>query len=146
MGNKDRQLRLDALRLREAQGILTEAEGAELETLFAALDAEEAEAMRPALERMRGRQAELQREKEQLEAEAAQLERAVESGEACTIEPDDGEYAVPVGARHWRQRSPESARNDPPPDGAQDENDQERRLREIGAKLDALGPEYRLSP
>jgi hypothetical protein len=42
--------------------------------------------------------------------------------------------------------NPEPARNDPPPDGAQDENDQERRLREIGAKLDALGPEYRLSP
>jgi hypothetical protein len=146
MGNKDRQQRLDALRLREAQGILTEAERAELEALFAALDAEETEAMRPALERMQGHQAELQREKEQLGAEAAQLERAVESGEACIIERDSGEYAVLVSAREWRQRNPEPARNDPPPYGAQDENDQERRLREIGAKLDALGPEYRLSP
>jgi hypothetical protein len=44
MGNKDRQQRLDALRLREAEGILTEAERAEIEALFATLDAEEAEA------------------------------------------------------------------------------------------------------
>jgi hypothetical protein len=86
MGNKDRQLRLDALRLREAQGILTEAERAELETLFAALDAEEAEAMHPTLERMQARQLELQREKEQLGAEAAQLERVVREQEQLLAE------------------------------------------------------------
>lgn len=77
MGNQDRQRRLDALRLREAQGIVTEAERAEIEALFAALDAEEATAMRSALDRMQGRQAELQQEKERLAAEAKELERIV---------------------------------------------------------------------
>jgi prevent-host-death family protein len=74
------------------------------------------------------------------------LNRAVERGEVCIIERDGEEYAVLVSAREWRQRNPEPDRNDPPPDGAQDEDDQERRLREIAAGLDALGPEYRLSP
>jgi prevent-host-death family protein len=74
------------------------------------------------------------------------LSRAVESGEAYIIERDGEEYAVLVSAREWRQRNPESDRNDSPPDGAQDEDDQERHLRGIAAKLDALGPEYHLSP
>jgi hypothetical protein len=86
MENKHRQQRLDALRLREARGILTEAERAELEALFAVLDAEETEVLRPALERIQGRQAELQREKEQLEAEAAQLERVVREQEQLLVE------------------------------------------------------------
>jgi hypothetical protein len=81
MENSDRQQRLDALRLQEAQGDLNEAERAELDALFAALDAEEAEAMRPALQRMQERQAELRREREQLAAEAAQLERVVHEQE-----------------------------------------------------------------
>jgi hypothetical protein len=86
MGNTDRQQRLDTLRRREAQGILTEAERAEIEALFAALDAEEAETMRPALERVQGRRAELQREKEQLAGEAAQLERVVREQEQLLAE------------------------------------------------------------
>jgi prevent-host-death family protein len=73
------------------------------------------------------------------------LNRAVERGEVCIIERDGEEYAVLVSAREWRQRNPEPDRSDPPPNGAQDEDDQERRLREIAAELDALGPEYRLS-
>src|SRR5437588_12490166 len=78
MENKDRRRRLDALRLRKAQGILTEAEREELEALFAALDAEEALAMRSAQERMEIRQADLKRERERLAAEAAQLERVLQ--------------------------------------------------------------------
>jgi prevent-host-death family protein len=74
------------------------------------------------------------------------LNRTVDSGEACIIERDGEEYAVLISAREWRQRSREPSRHDPLPDEAQDEDHQERRLREIGAKLDALGPEYRLSP
>ena len=57
MGKKGRQQRLDALRLREAQGLLTETERAELEALFATLEAEEAAALRPAIERMEARRA-----------------------------------------------------------------------------------------
>jgi hypothetical protein len=86
MGKEDRQQRLDALRLREAQGILTEAERAEIEALFATLDAEEREAMRSALERMQGRQAELQQEKERLAAEAEELERIVREQEQLLAE------------------------------------------------------------
>jgi hypothetical protein len=82
----DRRHRLDALRLREAQGLLTEAERAELDALFTAIDAEEAEALRPALERMQGHQVELQREKEQLAAEAAQLESVVREQEQLVVE------------------------------------------------------------
>jgi prevent-host-death family protein len=74
------------------------------------------------------------------------LNRAVERGEVCIIERDGEEYAVLVSAREWRQRNPEPDRSDPPADGAPDEDDQERRLREIAAELDTLGPEYRLSP
>jgi prevent-host-death family protein len=74
------------------------------------------------------------------------LDRAVERGEVCIIERDGEEYAVLVSAREWRQRNPELDRSDPPADGAQDESDQDRRLREVAVELDALGPEYRLSP
>jgi hypothetical protein len=86
MGHQDRQQRLDALRLRAARGILTEAEQVELEALFAALDAEEAEALRPALERMQRHGSKLQQEKEQLAGEAAQLERVVRAQEQLLAE------------------------------------------------------------
>jgi hypothetical protein len=86
MGHEDRQQRLDALRLREARGVLTEAERVELKALFAALDAEEAEALRPALERMQGHQSKLLQEKQQLAREAAQLERVVQEQEQLLVE------------------------------------------------------------
>lgn len=74
------------------------------------------------------------------------LNRAAQSGETYVIERDGEECAVLVGAREWRARNPEPGQGDPSPSGNEDEDDQERRLLEIGAKLDALGPEYRLSP
>jgi hypothetical protein len=42
MWNQEKQERLDALRIREAQEILSEAERAKMDALFAELDAEEA--------------------------------------------------------------------------------------------------------
>src|SRR5437016_8062494 len=74
------------------------------------------------------------------------LDRAVEGGEECIIERDGQEYAVLIGAREWRQRALTSAPYPSPSSGLEEQNDPDRRLREVGAKLDALGPEYRLSP
>jgi hypothetical protein len=81
MWNEDKQQRLDALRVREAESTLTDAERVELEALFAELDAEEAKAIRPALERMERQQAELHAAKVQLEAETAQLKRIISEQE-----------------------------------------------------------------
>jgi len=86
MWNQEKQQRLDALRVREAQEVLSETERAELEALFAELDADEAEAMRPALERMQHQQTELLAEKKHLRAEAAQLERIANAQEQLLAE------------------------------------------------------------
>ncbi len=51
MKGTNRQYRLEQLRLREAEGTLTEREQAELLAIFAELDAEEAEALKPAKEK-----------------------------------------------------------------------------------------------
>ena len=48
MKGTNRQYRLEQLRLREVERILTEQEQAELLAIFAELDAEEAEALKPA--------------------------------------------------------------------------------------------------
>jgi uncharacterized protein YukE len=57
-----------------------------MEALFAELDAEEAEAMRPAFERMKGQEEELQREKGQLASQSAQLQRIVRDHEQLVAE------------------------------------------------------------
>jgi len=85
MWNQEKQQRLDALRVREAEERLPEEERAELETLFAELDAEEAEALRPALERMQHQQTELLAEKKHLRAEAVQLERIIHAQEQLLV-------------------------------------------------------------
>ena|SRR5437879_4608306 len=74
------------------------------------------------------------------------LDHAVESGEEYIIERDGKEYAVLISARKWRQPHLASGRDTSAPNGLEGQSDPDRRLREIGAKLDALGPEYRLSP
>jgi antitoxin (DNA-binding transcriptional repressor) of toxin-antitoxin stability system len=86
------------------------------------------------------------------------LDHTVESGEECIIERDGQEYAVLISARAWRQRDQSSrARHRSEAVGAsgldssvshglEGQSDPDPRLREIGAKLDALGPEYRLPP
>lgn len=53
MKNANRQHRLEQLRLREVEGTLTKQEQAELLSIFAELDAEEAEALKPAKEKSR---------------------------------------------------------------------------------------------
>lgn len=71
----NRSARLDALRRREAEGALTAAESDELASIYAQMDAEEMEALRPALERSQREQAEMRAETARLAAEAVQLER-----------------------------------------------------------------------
>ena len=73
MKHTNRQHRLEALRLREAERTLTEQEQAELLAIFAELDAEEAKALKPAKEKSQ----QLQTEKETLEETASQLQDIV---------------------------------------------------------------------
>ena len=73
MKRTNRQLRLEQLRLREVEGTLTEQEQAELLAIFNELDAEEAEALKPAKEKSR----KLQIEKAELEEIALQLQAIV---------------------------------------------------------------------
>ena len=73
MKHTNRRHRLEQLRLREADGTLTEQEHSEILAIFAALDAEEAEALKPAKERSQ----QLQEEKTRLEKTASQLQDIV---------------------------------------------------------------------
>jgi hypothetical protein len=73
MKRTNRQHRLAQLRLREAEGNLTEQEQAELLSIFAELDTEEAEALKPAKEKSE----QLQEEKAELEEIASQLREIV---------------------------------------------------------------------
>ncbi len=73
MKGTNRQHRLEQLRHREAEGALTKQEHAELLTIFAELDAEEAEALKPAKEKSQ----QLQEEKTALDETASQLQDIV---------------------------------------------------------------------
>ncbi len=73
MKSTNRQHRLEELRHREGEGTLTEQEQAELLAIFAELDAEEAEALKPVKERSRR----LQEEKLELEETVSQLQDIV---------------------------------------------------------------------
>lgn len=73
----DESRRFQALRATEAQRALTDAERAELEQLLAALDADEADELQPAMERSIARTGELAAEKARLEAQADALARIV---------------------------------------------------------------------
>jgi len=86
MWNQEKQERLDTRRVREAQGIQSETERAELSALFAELNAEEAEALRPAIERMQHQHTDLLAEKKSLQAEVGQLERIVNTQEQLLAE------------------------------------------------------------
>jgi antitoxin (DNA-binding transcriptional repressor) of toxin-antitoxin stability system len=70
------------------------------------------------------------------------LDRAVQSGEEYIVQRDGEDYAVILGARDWwRQRSEEVLT----PPAAVTADEEESRSHQIGKRLDALGPEYRLS-
>ena len=74
MKHINRQCRLDTLKIREAEETLTKQERIELNAIFAELDAEEAEALKPARKRSQQLQAELLEEKVKLESTVAQLQ------------------------------------------------------------------------
>jgi hypothetical protein len=86
MWNEEKRHRLDELRLEEARRTLTEAEQTELGELFGELDAEEARALQPALDRLARETDELRAEKARVEARARELERVVEQQEKLLAE------------------------------------------------------------
>ena len=70
----NRQSRLDRLKIREAEGTLTEKERTELDAIFAELDAEETVALKPATEKHQAFIDSLLEEETALEATIAQLQ------------------------------------------------------------------------
>jgi len=73
MWTDEKQQQLDALREKEFAGTLTADEQQQLELLFAEMDQEEAERLRPALERMKQEHQQDQAEIERLERKKALL-------------------------------------------------------------------------
>jgi prevent-host-death family protein len=69
------------------------------------------------------------------------LDHAVETGEEYIVQRDGEDYAVLVSAREWEQRTRGGDRESPTPAEVREME----HLRAIGKRLDALGPEYRLS-
>ena len=94
MKRTNRQHRLEELRIREAERTLTEQDQAELLTIFAELDAEEAEALKPAKKTSR----KLQEEKVELEEITSQLQDLVTEHkqlltDACAYLKPNSHYA-----------------------------------------------------
>ena len=73
MEHTNQQCRLDTLKIREAEGTLTKQARTELDAIFAELDAEEAEALKPARKRSQQLQTKAFEEKAKLELTIAQL-------------------------------------------------------------------------
>ena len=73
MWNDEKQQRFDALRLKEAQGILNNGEIQELQAFFVELEAEEAETLRKGMERMDARRDSLRAEKTYIKTRNKQL-------------------------------------------------------------------------
>ena len=74
MKHTNRQCRLDTLKICEVEGTLTKQERIELDAIFAELDAEETEALKPARKRSQRLQAKSLEEKAELESTVAQLQ------------------------------------------------------------------------
>jgi hypothetical protein len=77
---RGRAFRLRVLRHQEFEGTLTAAESDELASIYAQMDAEEMEALRPALERSQREQAEMRTAVVKLEAEGIRLNRLIAEG------------------------------------------------------------------
>jgi hypothetical protein len=86
MWNDEAQRRFDELRRAEAESGLNEGERAELAALRAELDAEEANALAPALARIARETAELRAEKARVDAWAHDLEQIAEQQERLLAE------------------------------------------------------------
>ena len=74
MSATNRQRRLDTLKIREAEGTLTQKERKELDAIFAELDVEEAVALKPAIEKHQAFIDSLLAEEMELETTIAQLQ------------------------------------------------------------------------
>jgi hypothetical protein len=79
--SSDKTARFQALREQEARGELSPADRAELGALLADLDADEADALGPATQRLRNEAEAMARETESLEAKALELLRIAEEEE-----------------------------------------------------------------
>jgi len=77
----DKAARFQVLRHAEARGTLLNVERVELEALLAELDADEADALRPAMERMDAQAAAMVKEKASLDTKAAELLRIADEEE-----------------------------------------------------------------
>ena len=86
MWNDDKSRRFDGLRRDEARRALTDVEQAELDALSAELDAEEAQALQPALDRLAREAEDLRARKAQVEAQARELESVVAQQEKLLVE------------------------------------------------------------
>jgi hypothetical protein len=86
MWDEEKKHRLEELRLEEARRALTETEETELAALFGELDADEARALQPALDRLTRETDKLRAEKARVEARARALERVVEQQEKLLAE------------------------------------------------------------
>src|SRR5688572_4702972 len=75
MLDEGRQQRLDALRVREALGSLTEGERIELDKFLNELDRQETTSLQPAVDRLSVENLELEAEKVEREAELQSLQR-----------------------------------------------------------------------
>ncbi len=74
MDAANRQNRLNALKIREVEGTLTQKERTELDAIFAELDAEEAVALKPTMEKHQAFIDSLLEEEAALESTVAQLQ------------------------------------------------------------------------
>ena len=86
MWNNEKQQRFDALRLKEAQGILNKWEIQEPQAFFAELEAEETEMFRQGMERMDTQQDSLHAEKAHIKARNKQLAAIVAKQEQLLVE------------------------------------------------------------
>ena len=98
MSNTNRQSRLDTLKIREAEGTLTKKERTELDAIFAELDAEEAVALKPAIEKHQAFIDSLLEEERELETTIAQLQAIVTA--QTQLAEDARAYLMQLRAKH----------------------------------------------
>lgn len=98
MSTTNRQNRLDTLKIREAEGTLTQKERTELDAIFAELDAEETVALKPAIEKHQAFIDSLLAEETELETTIAQLQTIV-TAQTQLVE-DARAYLMQLRAKH----------------------------------------------
>ncbi|WP_441287229.1 hypothetical protein ACSRUE_34050 [Sorangium sp. KYC3313] len=103
--NDEKSRRFQALRAAEARGTLTDPERAELSRLFEDLDAEEADALRPAMELAAARAEDLAAQKAQLESQADALARIVAEQEGLLAAGGGDAYGGAHGEPPARRRA-----------------------------------------